>query len=158
MSLVCPSCASGHADDERFCESCGLPLVHSDDVVLPPETELRERARKVRPGYAEGPLTRVATARHQAEAELLQGLLLEEGIPSLVRRSGGFDVPDFLAAGPRDIVVAASGAEAAREILGVGLVVPRSAPTPPWVRVVALVLAAVALTTIVVFVVGAALS
>ncbi len=40
---------------------------------------------------------------------MIQGLLLEEGIPSLVRRSGGFDVPDFLAAGPRDIVVAASG-------------------------------------------------
>ena len=50
---------------------------------------------------------RVAAARHQAEAEFLQGLLLEEGIPSLVRRSGGFDVPDFLAAGPRDILVPA---------------------------------------------------
>ena len=61
---------------------------------------------------------RVAGARHQAEAELIQGLLLEEGIPSLVRRSGGFDVPDFLASGPRDILVASSGADAAREILG----------------------------------------
>ena len=49
---------------------------------------------------------------------MIQGLLLEEGIPSLVRRSGGFDVPDFLAAGPRDILVASSGADAAREILG----------------------------------------
>ena len=29
---------------------------------------------------------------------MIQGLLLEEGIPSLARRSGGFDVPDFLAA------------------------------------------------------------
>ena len=35
-----------------------------------------------------------------AEAELIQGILLEEGIPSILRRSGGFDVPDFLAAGP----------------------------------------------------------
>ena len=61
---------------------------------------------------------RVAWARNQAEAELVQGLLLEEGIPSLARRSGGFDVPDFLASGPRDILVAASGADAAREILG----------------------------------------
>jgi hypothetical protein len=159
MSLVCPSCASDHADDERFCPSCGLPLVHSADVVLPPDTELREKARKVRPGYAEGPLTRVATARHQAEAELLQQLLLEEGIPSLVRRSGGFDVPDFLAAGPRDIVVAASGADAARELLGVPATLPRGPLTrPTWVRVLAVVLAIVSLLVIATFVVGAAVA
>jgi Putative prokaryotic signal transducing protein len=156
--LVCPGCAAHHAQDERFCGDCGLPLVHPPDVSLPPESELRERARKIHPSYAEGPLTRVATARHQAEAELLQGLLLEEGIPSLVRRSGGFDVPDFLAAGPRDIVVAASGAEAAREILGVGPIVARSAPSPPWVRVLAFVLALVVVVIIATFVIGAALS
>ena len=80
-------------------------------------TSARERARKVRPQYAEGELTRVASARNQAEGELLQGMLLEEGVPSLMRRAGGFDVPDFLAAGPRDILVPASGAEAARELL-----------------------------------------
>jgi hypothetical protein len=33
------------------------------------------------------------------------------------RRSGGFDVPDMLAAGPRDVLVPESGAEAAREAL-----------------------------------------
>ena len=48
-------------------------------------------------------------------AHLIEALLLEEGIPSMSRRSGGFDVPDFLAAGPRDILVPESGAEAARE-------------------------------------------
>jgi zinc-ribbon domain len=159
LSLVCPSCGSDHSDDERFCPACGLPLVHSADVVLPPDTELREKARKVRPGYAEGPLTRVATARHQAEAELLQQLLLEEGIPSLVRRSGGFDVPDFLAAGPRDIVVAASGAEAARELLGVPVPLPRRPlARPTWVRVLAVVLAIVSLLVIATFVVGAAVA
>ena len=120
MTLVCPGCASDHPEEDRFCQACGLPLVHPPEVVLPPETELRAKARKVRPGYSEGPLTRVATARHQAEAELLQQLLLQEGIPSLVRRSGGFDVPDFLAAGPRDILVPESGAEAAREALAPG--------------------------------------
>jgi len=148
MSLVCPSCASDHADDERFCPSCGLPLVHSADVVLPPDTELREKARKVRPGYAEGPLTRVATARHQAEAELLQQLLLEEGIPSLVRRSGGFDVPDFLASGWRDILVPAAGADAARELLGdrrpPGSALP-AGRRPPWMRALAVTLAVVVL-------------
>ena len=29
----------------------------------------------------------------------------------MAKRSGGFDVPDFLAAGPRDILVAASGVD-----------------------------------------------
>jgi hypothetical protein len=156
--LVCPGCAAHHAQDERFCGDCGLPLVHPPDVSLPPESELRERARKIRPSYAEGPLTRVATARHQAEAELLQGLLLEEGIPSLVRRTGGFDVPDFLAAGPRDIVVAASGAEAARQALAARPVVRAATPRPRWVRAVALGLALVLVVGTITFVVGAALS
>jgi hypothetical protein len=117
-ALVCPSCALAHGDDERFCEDCGLPLVQSGEIEETPKSELAIRARKVRPGYAEGPLVRAAWARNQAEAELVQGLLLEEGIPSLARRSGGFDVPDFLAAGPRDILVPSSGLEAAHEILG----------------------------------------
>jgi hypothetical protein len=43
--------------------------------------------------------------------------LLEEGIPSLLRRSAGFDVPDFLVAGPRDVLVAQSGVQPAREVL-----------------------------------------
>ncbi len=104
----------------------------------------RERARKIRPQFAEGPLVRVATARHQAEAEMLEGLLLEEGIPSLVRRSGGFDVPDFLASGPRDLLVPAAGAELAREILGTPEPLePRGAGegTPAWVKALAVAIA-----------------
>lgn len=55
--------------------------------------------------------------RNLAEGELVQGILLEEGIPSILRRSGGFDVPDMIAAGPRDVLVPASGVEAARALL-----------------------------------------
>jgi hypothetical protein len=80
-------------------------------------TDAHERARKVKPQLAEGELVRITGARNQAEAEFVQGLLLEEGVPSLVRRSAGFDVPDFLAAGPRDVLVPASGAPTAREVL-----------------------------------------
>jgi hypothetical protein len=79
--------------------------------------ELRQRARKVDPRYREGPLVVVAGARNLTEAEFVQGLLLEEGIPSMLRRTRGFDVPDFLAAGPRDVLVAQSAYEAAREVL-----------------------------------------
>ena len=35
----------------------------------------------------------------------------------MLRRTAGFDVPDFLAAGPRDVLVPESGAETAREVL-----------------------------------------
>jgi hypothetical protein len=116
--LVCPSCGSTHALDERFCPSCGMPLVYSDRTGEDePVTATRERARKIKPQYTEGELVRVAGARHQAEAEFVQGLLLEEGIPSMLRRSRGFDVPDMLAAGPRDVLVPASAAIAAREVL-----------------------------------------
>ena len=74
---------------------------------------------------------RVATARHQAEADLIESLLREAGIPALVRRSGGFDVPDFLAAGPRDILVPAAAADRARDVLAdVSPADPLAAPPP----------------------------
>ena len=116
--LVCPSCASTHSLDERFCPTCGMPLVYSgrtgDDE---PVSAAHERARKIKPQFTEGELVRVVSAQHQAEAEMVQGILLEEGIPSMTRRSAGFDVPDMLAAGPRDVMVPASGAGPAREVL-----------------------------------------
>jgi hypothetical protein len=85
-----------------------------------PVDEWTQRARKVQPRLTRGEAVRVAVASNLAEAELMQNILLEEGIPSFLRRSGGFDVPDFLAAGPRDVLVPASGAEAARELLNLG--------------------------------------
>ena len=109
---------------------------------------------------AEGdPLVKVARARHQAEAELMENLLRDQGIPSLSRRSGGFDVPDFLAAGPRDVLVPTSAAATAREILGTvePVAEPRSTVdgTPAWVRALAVTLAVVAIVVVVVFVIGA---
>jgi hypothetical protein len=64
-----------------------------------------------------GKLVKVAYAQQQAEAEMIQGLLSEHGIPSMLRRAAGWDVPDFLAAGPREILVAEVLAEKAREVL-----------------------------------------
>jgi hypothetical protein len=116
--LVCPRCGTTHGLDERFCPSCGMPLVYAGMAGIDqPVTERHARARKIKPQYAEGPLVRVAGARHQAEAEFIQGLLLEEGVPSMLQRTRGFDVPDMLAAGPRDVMVPQTGADAAREVL-----------------------------------------
>jgi hypothetical protein len=83
----------------------------------PPRDAAHEKARKIDPRYAEGELVKVGWAANQPEAELIQGMLLEHGIPSMQKRSMGFDVPDFLAAGPRDIYAPASGAELARQLL-----------------------------------------
>ena len=95
-----------------------------------------------------GALVRVAWAKNQAEAELIQGLLREEGVPSLVQRAGGFDVPDFLAAGPRDILVLAEREMAARHILDATEWDPGpeegeggDTGTPDWVRALAVALA-----------------
>ena len=64
-----------------------------------------------------GDLVKVAYASDEAEAELLQGLLRLSDVGSVVRRTPGFDAPDFGAAGPRDVLVAAADVPAARDIL-----------------------------------------
>jgi hypothetical protein len=123
--LVCPGCGEVFGDDERFCPRCELPLVQAVDPALPVSAR-QEKARKIRHEYAQGALVKVARAHHQAEAELIQGLLLEEGIPSMTKRSMGFDVPDFMAAGPRDVLVPRSGAQAAHDVLHGGAADARS--------------------------------
>jgi hypothetical protein len=136
-----------------------VPLVYSagaQGVEHQPLSELQERARKIKPQYAEGALVRVAGARNQTEADFIELLLLEEGVPSLQRRTRGFDVPDFLAAGPRDIMVPESGASTAREVLLQSELLPvRPSPQEPgmdapW-RVLAWLLVAVVLVAIVVW-------
>jgi phage major head subunit gpT-like protein len=62
-----------------------------------------------------GKLVKVAFALNQMEAEMIQGLLGEHGIPSMVQRT--IDNPEFLAAGPRQILVPEAAAEDAREVL-----------------------------------------
>jgi hypothetical protein len=102
-----------------------MPLVRgSGDVVELARDEAHERARKIRPELTRGPLVRVAGGRNQAEAELIQNILLEEGVPSILRRTAGFDVPDFLAAGPRDVMVPESGFVVAREALHAADIAP----------------------------------
>jgi hypothetical protein len=116
--LACPKCAARYALDERFCKDCGMPLTYAGRVGVEQRvTAQQERARRIKPEYTHGDLRHVVTARQQAEAEWIQMLLLEEGVPSTLRRTAGFDVPEMLAAGPRDILVPDSGLEAARELL-----------------------------------------
>ena len=62
-------------------------------------------------------LVKIAYAHDQMEAEFLQALLRDADVGSVVRRAPGFDVPDFLAAGPRDVLVTASDVPVARDVL-----------------------------------------
>jgi hypothetical protein len=124
-----------------------MPLVASDEPGAEAPDEAHERARKVKPQYLGGDLVKVAFARNLSEAQLIQGILLEEGIPSVERRSRGFDVPDFLAAGPRDILVPQAAVDAARELLsdlgGDPPAPPGSAVVEPPIRFLAKFAAAV---------------
>jgi hypothetical protein len=115
--LACPNCARKYPLTERFCADCEMPLVYVGRGEEEPITEAHERARKVKPQYLGGDLVKAGFASNLAEAELIQGILLEEGIPSVQRRTRGFDVPDFLAAGPRDILVPQAAEQAARALL-----------------------------------------
>ena len=141
-----PACGAGGGLDERFCPRCGSPLVFAPGVAG--AARARTRPRRA-PARCTRPTRRASSCgsrprSNQPEAELLQGLLLDAGVPSLVRRSGGFDVPDFLAAGPRDMLVPRGGEAAAREVLGdrrpAAAAGPRRARAP-WVRALAFALA-----------------
>jgi hypothetical protein len=48
---------------------------------------------------------------------MLQGLLGEGGIPSVLKRARGFDAPEFMAAGPHDVLVDSSHAQKAKALL-----------------------------------------
>ena len=65
----------------------------------------------------DGDLVKVAYANDESEAELLQGFLRSADVGSVVRRTSGFDVPEFGAAGPRDVLVAASDVPVAKDLL-----------------------------------------
>lgn len=135
-TLECPRCARRYAASERFCADCALPLVTADVPVRDEaDSEAHAWARRIDRRYTEGELVRVAGARNLSEAELVQGLLLDEGVPSVLRRSRGFDVPDLLAAGPRDVLVPESGLQVARTLLsdtGLGGGPAPSVSISPW--------------------------
>jgi hypothetical protein len=129
-----------------------MPLVYvGGEPIEAPLSEAHGKARKIDPSYTEGDLVRVAGGRNQAEAELIQGLLLEEGVPSILRRTAGFDVPDFLAAGPRDVLVPEAGAGAAREVLlQAELAPPEGAhPGPNALKLLVAILAGGGLTALI---------
>ena len=68
-------------------------------------------------GGGGGKLVKIAFAPSQVEAEMIQGLLSEHGIPSMLKRGPGFDVPEFMSVGPRQVFVAEVAATRAREVL-----------------------------------------
>jgi hypothetical protein len=146
-ALVCPTCGGTYPTDERFCAVCGMPLVAGWVEAEP--SEAARRARKIKPQYAEGELVRVVGAWNQTEAEFIQGMLLEEGVPSTLRRARGFDVPDMLAAGPRDVMVPASGHAVAREVLLQSELVGDEVPSTPPSQVLAFLLTAVAVVALI---------
>jgi hypothetical protein len=158
--LVCPQCGERFGEAERFCSSCRLPLVLDAPAALAHPTEAQRWARKVKPQLSEGGLVKVAWARNQSEGEFLQGLLLEEGVPSMLRRSAGFDVPDFLAAGPRDVMVPVSGVDTARQILLSADLLSEEDGSPSAVapaRLLASLLGALALGVLVIWLISLAL-
>jgi hypothetical protein len=69
-----------------------------------------------------GRLVKVAYAPTQIEAEMIQGLLAEHGIPSMLKRPfslGSANAP--IGIGPQEVFVPEEAAEIAREVLPGGL-------------------------------------
>lgn len=113
---TCPFCGCEFERGDSACPSCDLPLLH-DSVEASANHGTVIMATAPCPEFATGSLRRVTIASNQAEAEMVESMLRSEGIPCIVRRSPGADVPDFLAAGRRDILVPEGGLAAARDLL-----------------------------------------
>lgn len=109
----CPFCGNALPANAETCPNCDLPLVGS----APPPTD--GEFPPPLPEYCKGRPRTVVSAANLVEAEMIEGLLRGQGIPCLVQRSASADVPDFLAAGWRDVMVPESGHAAACELLGV---------------------------------------
>ena len=114
--LECPRCLRPHLEVERFCKYCGMPLVHPERGEHD-ASESRRRGRKVNPRYTEGRPVKVARAANLAQAEFLMGMLLEEGIPSMLSSDPAIIAVYAPVAAPRDVMVPESALEAAREAL-----------------------------------------
>ena len=71
---------------------------------------------------------KVAATPNETSALLMEGLLKDADIPSLIQRAPGFDAPDILSAGPRDVLMPASLLGEAKQVLedttGLGSYVP----------------------------------
>ena len=109
----CPFCGLSLPANAQTCPHCDLPLIT-------PTADIADHEHpEPRPEYCRGKLRVVVSAANQAEGEMIEGLLRGQGIPCLVRRAAAADVPDFLAAGWRDVMVPESGHAAACELLGI---------------------------------------
>jgi hypothetical protein len=116
--LICPACGRPRAAEERFCASCGVPLAYEaalEGHTAEPVSELRRDARRVKPTYTAGRLVRVAGAQNQPEGELIQRLLLDAGVPSMLQSAAGAGLPYM--PGPYDVLVPEAALQAAREAL-----------------------------------------
>ena len=90
---------------------------------------------RVRPEYTHGDLVTVTTVSNVAEGEMLRGMLLEEGIPSMVRPARSSVIPQALGTGPHEVVVPESAYETAYQLVHGELPQPsrpgsRSRPEP----------------------------
>ena len=111
--LACPTCARRYPLSERFCPECETPLVYVGRGGDEPVTDPEMRARRVRPEYASGELVKVAAVSSPAEAELIVGILLDQGIPARVAN----ELASVFPTSSREILVPESAYEAARELV-----------------------------------------
>lgn len=60
---------------------------------------------------------KIGSAPNETVALMMEGILRNADIPVLIRRPAGFDVPDFLSGGPRELLVPEDALPEARELL-----------------------------------------
>jgi len=132
--LVCPGCGASRPAAELFCPDCRLPLVYDPDQAVPVKLSERRSGLEDQAAAVGGRAGQGRVGSQSGRGRVHPGPAARGGSPEHAPPQCRFDVPDFLAAGPRDVLVARSGESTARqvlleaEIVKPGSTVPQTAP------------------------------
>ena len=134
--LFCPVCGASYPADERFCATCKLPLVYSDHVrevgdVSATATSAPARSSRSSPRASWcGSPARATRPRPSSS----RACCSRRAFPACCAAAPASTCPDFLAAGPRDVLVPETAVATAREVLLEGELINGRAACSGWWR------------------------
>jgi hypothetical protein len=115
----CPECGGEYQEWAVKCIDCGVPLVDEKPNLKKKPADEKEIVARSGQKYVKEPLVAMGSFATTLEAQLSQGILESEGIPSMITTDDKLIAyqPDTSSVGNIHLIVKTSDAEKAKEIL-----------------------------------------